>query len=186
MGPNRVNHGGLVEGESQNQPRAGYGPGVPRVTRVPGRPWVEVLGHCWAGFLGSLGIGWLALAEHATQSLRSLFEGLGQSCGSGGVCGTLGCGCHFLQNLGTTGGRTERQTGRASLTPAGNSPMPAPSSPPHLEAPSFSPWSWADQVRVHTGKGGGPWRAVRMGRFSWWVSGAFCSPSDPHGLYPGS
>ena len=25
-----------------------------------------------------------------------------------------------------------------------------------------------------------------MGRFSWWVSRAFCSPSDPHGLYPGS
>ena len=128
-----------MEGESQHQSRAGNELGVPGVTLVPGRPWVEVPRHRWAGFLGSLGIGWLALAEHATQSLRYLFEGLGQSCGSGGVCGALGCGRHLPQNLGTAGGRTERQTGRASLTPAGNSPMPAVSSPPHLEAPSFSP-----------------------------------------------
>lgn len=43
-------------------------------------------------FLAQRGIGWPGLVEHATQSLSSWFERLGQSCGGGGVCGALGCG----------------------------------------------------------------------------------------------
>lgn len=66
---------------------------------------MKVPGHRQAGFFGGLGTGLLALAEQTTQSLRSWFEGLGQSCGGGEVCAALGCGYHLPQNLGTAWGQ---------------------------------------------------------------------------------
>ena len=89
----------------------GQGQGMGR--GVPGSPSSQeglgwgFLGHHRPGFLGSVGMGWLALAEHATPSLRSWFERLGRSCGGGGVCGSLGRGHHLPQHLGTAWGQAE-------------------------------------------------------------------------------
>lgn len=102
VGHERVNHGRLVEEEGQQQnrgrERAGGSPGSSK--SQGGRRW-RCPGTTRLDSLAQLGIGWLALVEHATQSLRSWFERLGQICGGGGVCGALGCGHCLPQSLGT-------------------------------------------------------------------------------------
>lgn len=61
--------------------------------------------------LAQRGTGWLALAEHRTQSLRSWFEGLRQSCGGGGVCGAWGVATTFLRTWEPPGDRQRDRLG---------------------------------------------------------------------------
>lgn len=81
------------------------------------------------------------LAEHTTLSLRSWFEGLGQSCGSGGCVGHWGVVTTVFRTWELPGDRQEKQTGRASPTSEGIFAW---------TPPSFSPWGWADHVLIFT------------------------------------
>lgn len=93
----------------------------------------------------------------------------------------------FLSTWEPPGDR-QKQTGRASSAPAGNSPLLSPSRHTPETPASLCPWSWANRGQVHTRQGGRPWRGVGMGRFKWWSLGlsALPLPPHPHGLHPGS
>lgn len=101
-------------------------------------------------------------------------RGWGKAVGVVGVGGALGCGHHLPGNLGTAWGQADRLGELVGLLPSWEL-SPAGSVSPHPplpEAPSFSPWSKADRLRM-------PWREVRMGPFGGWVCRAFCSSFGP-------